>query len=117
MSMNSLKFFSSMETFRASDLEIRKVANFKPKPASDHVYSFGGLSTDYMLDIDYDEDKGGWQKPVIRGNEPFDLDPMNATLHYSIECFEGLKAYKTDDDKILVYRPDRNFKRMNSSHR
>lgn len=42
---------------------------------------------------------------------------MNATLHFSIECFEGLKAYKTDDDRVLIYRPDRNFMRMNSSHK
>jgi branched-chain amino acid aminotransferase len=41
---------------------------------------------------------------------------MNATLHYSIECFEGLKAYKTDNDKVLIYRPDKNFHRMNTSH-
>ena len=88
----------------------------KPKPAADHQYTFGGLSTDYMLEIDYDVHNGGWQRPVIRANEPFELDPSNATLHYSIECFEGLKAYITHDERLMLFRPDKNFERMNISH-
>lgn len=72
----------------------------KAKPSKDHKYIFGGLTTDYILDIDYDQQNGGWQKPVIRPNVPFELDPSNATLHYSIECFEGLKAYINKEKKI-----------------
>lgn len=47
------------------------------------------------------------------------LDPANATLHYSIECFEGGKAYRTQDGKnrAVIYRGDRNFARMNQSHK
>ena len=47
------------------------------------------------------------------------LDPANATLHYSIECFEGAKAYKKEGDPSVVsmFRIDKNFDRMNSSHR
>lgn len=78
---------------------------------------FGGISTDYILDIDYDVDNGGWQKPIIRPNEPFKLDPSNATLQYSIECFEGTKAYVTENQRVLLFRPDKNFERMNTSHR
>ena len=70
-----------------------------------------------MLEIDYDSHNGGWRNPVIRGNEPFLLDPANATLHYSIECFEGLKAYITHDNRVMLFRPDKNFERMNTSHR
>ena len=70
-----------------------------------------------MLEIDYDVHNGGWQKPIIKPNEPFELDPSNATLHYAIECFEGLKAYITHDDRINLFRPDRNFERMNNSHK
>lgn len=54
---------------------------------------------------------------MIRPNEPFKLDPSNATLHYSIECFEGLKAYITQDRKVQLFRPDKNFQRMNVSHK
>lgn len=70
-----------------------------------------------MLEIDYDVHNGGWKNPIIRANEPFELDPANATLHYSIECFEGLKAYITHDNRVMLFRPDKNFERMNNSHR
>ncbi len=70
-----------------------------------------------MLEIDYDVENGGWQKPMIKPNEPFELDPANATLHYSIECFEGMKAYITQDKKVSLFRPEKNFERMNNSHK
>jgi branched-chain amino acid aminotransferase len=50
---------------------------------------------------------------MIVPNEPFQLMPENATLNYSIECFEGAKAYKTIDKRVMAFRIDRNFRRMN----
>ena len=70
-----------------------------------------------MLEVDYDIENGGWQRPIIKANEPFELDPANATLHYSIECFEGMKAYITEDKKVTLFRPEKNFERMQSSHK
>jgi len=102
---------------KSRDLIINKRNDLKTKPATDHQYTFGGLSTDYMLDIDYDVHNGGWKSPIIKANEPFELDPANATLHYAIECFEGLKAYITHDNRVMLFRPDKNFERMNNSHR
>ena len=69
-----------------------------------------------MLEIDYDYENGGWQRPQIVPNAPFMIDPANATLHYSIECFEGSKAYKTVDKRCILFRTDQNFRRMNQSH-
>jgi branched-chain amino acid aminotransferase len=63
-----------------------------------------------MLDIDYDKLNGGWQRPKIVPNRPFELEPANATLHYATECFEGAKAYRTVDNDIIMYRIDENFK-------
>lgn len=62
-----------------------------------------------MLEIDYDYHNGGWQRPVIKPNLPFDIEPSNATIHYSIECFEGTKAYKTVDKRVILFRSDKNF--------
>lgn len=110
--------FSTLESsFRAEDLKFYPTETPKAKPGPDHVYMFGGITTDYMLDIDYDKDNGGWQKPKIVANQPFHLDPANATLHYAIECFEGAKAYRTVDGRIIMFRCDENFKRMNTSHK
>ena len=77
------------------------------------------MLTDHMLVCDYDRTNGGWQAPVIQQVEDFELDPANATLHYSIECFEGVKAYPhhSDKDKMVLYRVNKNYERMNNSHR
>jgi hypothetical protein len=48
------------KTFMASDLIIKKSEQLKPKPPADHQYAFGGITTDYMLEINYDRDNGGW---------------------------------------------------------
>lgn len=48
--------------------------------------------TDYMLEIDYNSEKG-WGKPVISPYHNLELDPSNSTLHYAIQLFEG-KYYK-----------------------
>ena len=73
------------------------------------------MLTDHMLHCDYDRMNGGWQAPRITPIEDFELDPSNATLHYSIECFEGAKAYLKQDDPetALAFRLDKNFERMN----
>lgn len=79
---------------------------------------FGGLTTDHMAEIDYDELNGGWQAPVIKPVEDFMLDPANKTLMYSIECFEGAKAFikEKDPSKVILYRLNKNYERMNRSH-
>lgn len=59
-----------------------------------------------MLVCDYDIENGGWQRPKITANKPFQLMPQNATLNYAIECFEGAKAYKTADRRVIMYRFD-----------
>lgn len=48
------------KTFMASDLIIKKREQLRPKPPADHQYAFGGITTDYMLEINYDRDNGGW---------------------------------------------------------
>jgi branched-chain amino acid aminotransferase len=37
-------------------------------------------------------------------------------FHYGQTVFEGLKAYRTKDDKVLLFRPDKNFQRLNLSN-
>ena len=51
------------KTFLASDLQMHLTNNLSPKPGPDHQYLFGAIQTDHMLEIDYDQNNGGWQKP------------------------------------------------------
>ncbi|MFJ7734967.1 branched-chain amino acid aminotransferase [Lysinibacillus sp. NPDC097287] len=97
-------------------LDIKKelTTNPKEKPAVDEL-GFGQFFTDHMFMVDYTEGKG-WHDPRIIPYQPLSLDPSAMVFHYSQTVFEGLKAYVTVDNEVLLFRPDRNFKRLNNSN-
>mgnify|MGYP001024396023 FL=1 len=84
----------------------------KEKPEGN--LGFGQYFTDYMLSVDYDEEKGGWQELKIVPYAPFEISPAAQSLHYGQAVFEGLKAYKHNGE-VVLFRPDQNFKRINDS--
>ncbi|ENH96997.1 branched-chain amino acid aminotransferase [Gracilibacillus halophilus YIM-C55.5] len=86
----------------------------KPKPASDDL-SFGRYFTDHMFIQDYSEDKG-WHNPRIVPYQPMMLDPASMVFHYGQTVFEGLKAYRTEDGHIQLFRPNKNMERLNRSN-
>jgi len=75
---------------------------------------FGTSFTDKMFLMSYDKDNG-WHDAMIKDNEPFVLSPATLVFHYGQEIFEGMKAYKWDDGRIFMFRPDMNIKRLNRS--
>lgn len=77
---------------------------------------FGRTFTDYMFTLSYNR-KQGWHDPEIKPYQPLALDPAANVLHYSQEVFEGQKAYKAPDGRILLFRPEENAKRLNNSLR
>ncbi|MGQ9778267.1 MAG: branched-chain amino acid aminotransferase [Bacillota bacterium] len=74
---------------------------------------FGRYFTDRMLTRHFKD--GRWDDPKIVPYQNFALDPAARVLHYSQEIFEGLKAYASDDGRILLFRPEENARRMNRS--
>ena len=48
---------------------------------------------------------------------PLSLEPSATVLHYAQTIFEGMKAYKDKEDKVRLFRPDMNMKRMQTSAR
>ena len=86
----------------------------KQKPEDDKLV-FGKVFTDHMFIMDYSADKG-WHDPQIIPYQPIQLDPSAMVFHYGQTVFEGLKAYYGKDGKILLFRPERNFQRMNQSN-
>ena len=46
-----------------------------------------------------------------------ELDPAAMVFHYGQEMFEGLKAYRTEDGRTLLFRPTKNIERANNSNR
>lgn len=75
--------------------------------------TFGNVFTDHMLICDYKN--GVWDKPVIKPYEPFLIDPSAKVFHYGQAIFEGMKAYKDDNDDVWLFRPDQNYERFNKS--
>ncbi|MBO8138375.1 MAG: branched-chain amino acid aminotransferase [Desulfotomaculum sp.] len=78
--------------------------------------AFGRIFTDRMFTMKYNAEKG-WHDPKIEKYKSFSLDPAACVLHYSQEIFEGLKAYVSEDGRVLMFRPEQNVRRMNRSAR
>ncbi|GIE27405.1 branched-chain-amino-acid aminotransferase [Actinoplanes italicus] len=99
------------------DFEIRP----NPAPVSDADRAallaspgFGRIFTDHMVTVRYADGKG-WYEPRVEARAPIPMDPASAVLHYAQEIFEGLKAYKTPDGGVAMFRPDANANRFNQS--
>ena len=97
------------------EITIERTQHPKQKPTDQTRLGFGNYFTDHMFLMNYDEGKG-WHDPRIVPYGPIELDPAAMCLHYGQEVFEGLKAYRTEDGRILLFRPDRNMARLNSSN-
>jgi len=86
----------------------------KAKPADETKLGFGRVFTDHMFVMDYDTGIG-WHDARIVPFGDISLSPAAMCLHYGQEIFEGLKAYRTADGEIQLFRPEENFKRLNLS--
>ncbi len=96
------------------EISIELSKNLKAKPAQDQL-SFGKFFTDHMFVMDYSVDKG-WHNAKIMPYQPIPFDPACMVFHYGQSVFEGLKAYKTEDGRIVFFRPQKNFERLNKSN-
>lgn len=98
-----------------AEISVELTKTPKQKPTDEHHLPFGDIFTDHMFLMDYDEGQG-WHDARVVPYGPLPIDPAAMVLHYAQEVFEGLKAYKTQDGRILLFRPEENFKRMNVSN-
>lgn len=86
----------------------------KQKPDAGDL-AFGTIFTDHMFEMSYNHEKG-WHDGKIIPYGPLVLDPSTAVFHYGQEMFEGLKAYKASDGRILLFRPEKNAERTNATN-
>ncbi|ETR72036.1 MAG: Branched-chain-amino-acid aminotransferase [Candidatus Magnetoglobus multicellularis str. Araruama] len=96
-------------------LSITKTEQLKACPKDDEL-NFGVDFTDYMFNMDYNQDTG-WHNARIEPYQSMIMDPSTMVLHYGQAVFEGLKAYKTSSGNIQLFRPEQNFARLNRSCR
>lgn len=95
------------------DISIKKADKLKDHP-SDSALGFGTIFTDHMFSMDYNPEKG-WHNALIEPYGPITMSPATMVLHYGQAIFEGLKAYRTPDGNVQLFRPMDNFKRLNRS--
>ncbi|KJS87457.1 MAG: branched-chain amino acid aminotransferase [Peptococcaceae bacterium BICA1-8] len=86
----------------------------KPKEKPRQITSFGTIFTDHILVMDYTKENG-WYNMRIEPYSSIALDPSACALHYGQGVFEGLKAYKTKNGNIQLFRPLDNCQRLNRS--
>ncbi len=98
------------------DIKIIKTTAPKEKPAKGQKLGFGKIFTDHMFVMNYTEGKG-WHDPRIEPYAPISLDPASMVFHYGQEMFEGLKAYRTAEGHIQLFRPQKNIERMNNTNK
>lgn len=94
-------------------LHIEKTTKSKISEVDFNNLTFGKVFTDHMFECDYEN--GTWQTPQIVPYHPLTLDPSAKVFHYGQAVFEGMKAYKDDNDDVWLFRPDQNQERINKS--
>ena len=74
---------------------------------------FGYMQTDYRYVSNYKD--GKWDDGAIVTDANVTLNECAGVFQYSQSCFEGLKAYTTEDGRTVTFRPDLNAERINQS--
>ena len=94
-------------------IEINKIEKSKISSVDFNNLPFGSVYSDHMFTCDYKN--GEWQTPKIEPFGPISLNPSAKIFHYGQSIFEGMKAYKDADNNVMLFRPDQNWKRLNTS--
>lgn len=94
-------------------IKVSKAKKSKIKDVDFENFSFGSVFTDHMFECEYVN--GKWENPVIRPYEKISIEPSASVFHYGQAIFEGMKAFKDDNDNVFLFRPNENFERINKS--
>jgi branched-chain amino acid aminotransferase len=116
-SLKSLCFRSISSSELTVELKNDKSA-WENRPKKEDL-QFGITLSDHMLIVEWKRDYGGWGAPKIVPYHDLSISPAASCLHYGLQCFEGMKAYRSliDDDSIHLFRPDKNMERLTNSMR
>ncbi len=96
-------------------MQITKTLTTTPKAKPTGALGFGKIFTDHMFIMDYSTEKG-WHDARIVPFADISLSPACMVFHYGQEMFEGMKAYRAKDGRVLLFRPEKNIERMNNTN-
>ncbi len=89
---------------------ITKTSKPLPKPPPGTALGFGKFFTDHIAASDYSG--GEWKNHRIVPYGDLSMDPAACVYHYGQALFEGLKAFRQKNGKIVIFRPKFNALRM-----
>lgn len=102
-----------MESTLKTPIPIERVKASKIDQVDFDNLAFGSVFSDHMLVCDYKN--GAWETPKIIPYGPLSLAPSAKIFHYGQSIFEGMKAYKDENNDIFLFRPLDNHRRLNIS--
>ncbi|MCB0465494.1 MAG: branched chain amino acid aminotransferase, partial [Aequorivita sp.] len=102
-----------MNSSTTQKIDIQKVESSRIGEVDFSNLTFGSTFSDHMFECDYKD--GAWQNPTIKPYGPLTISPGAKVFHYGQAVFEGMKAYKDENGKIWLFRPEQNYLRINKS--
>jgi len=81
--------------------------------APESQLGFGKVFTDHMFLMQYERGRG-WHDARVVPHGPLSLDPATAVFHYGQAMFEGMKAFRSADGTVKMFRPEVHCERMAS---
>lgn len=102
-----------MNSQTVQDFLITQTENSKLASIDFENVKFGTVFSDHMLVCHYKD--GAWGQVEIKPYGPMQFEPSSNVFHYGQAIFEGMKAYKDNQDDVWLFRPRENWERFNKS--
>lgn len=91
-------------------MKIKKIESSRINSVDFENLNFGAVFSDHMFTCDYVD--GKWINPEIIPYQPISVSPASRVFHYGQACFEGMKAFKDDNNDVWLFRPNENYNRI-----
>ena len=91
-------------------MKIKKIDSSRINSVDFKNLNFGAVFSDHMFTCDYVN--GKWINPEIIPYQPISVSPASRVFHYGQACFEGMKAFKDDNNNVWLFRPNENYNRI-----
>ena len=91
-------------------MKIKKIDSSRINSVDFKNLNFGAVFSDHMFTCDYVD--GKWINPEIIPYQPISVSPASRVFHYGQACFEGMKAFKDDNNNVWLFRPNENYNRI-----
>src|SRR5690242_18193487 len=93
-----------------TEIKIRKTSHSRIHEVNFDQLQFGEHISDHMLVCDYYGND--WHEPQIVPFANLSLSPATLAFHYGQTVFEGMKAFRMQDDRINIFRIERHYERF-----